>query len=57
MATNSNSNKSHRKCYVLIAAAHGCIATIAALEPVLLIAASEALIAATYLYLASRPGA
>jgi len=46
----------HRKCYVLIAIAHGCLAAAAALEPVLLIAVSETLIAATYLYLASRPG-
>ena len=47
----------HRKCYFLIAIAHGFLAGVAAWEPVLLIAASEALIAATYLYLASRPGA
>jgi hypothetical protein len=40
----------------LIALAHGCLAAIAALEPVLPIATSEALIAVTYLYLASRPG-
>jgi hypothetical protein len=50
-------HKPHRNAYALIAVAHACLAAIAALEPVLLIAASEALIAGTYLYLASRPGA
>jgi hypothetical protein len=57
MATNSNPHGSHRNAYRLIAIAHGFLAGVAALEPVLLIAASEALIAVTYLYLASRPGA
>ena len=46
----------HRKCHAFIAAAHGFMAIVAALEPALPIAAGEMLICAAYAYTTALNG-